>query len=104
MLKTGVAWMTQFTKEMTSALARDERIKDLLDACAMEHFEIACYLALAAAAEKADLPMVAETCRGKREGKGVVGAATGPCTRTGPVARRTGSMRSRGLYRSKVIH
>ncbi len=38
-------------------------VKDLLDAYSMEHFEIACYTALAAAAEKAGLDQVANVCR-----------------------------------------
>ncbi len=41
----------------------DEQLKDLLDADSMEHFEIGCYTALAAAAEKAGLSQVAQLCR-----------------------------------------
>ena len=48
---------------MATKFARDEEIKDLLDAYAMEHFEIACYTALAAAAEQAGFSQVSETCR-----------------------------------------
>ena len=62
-LKTSMGVMTQATKGMFTAFARDERVKDLLDACAMEHFEIACYIALAAAAERAGLAEVVQTCR-----------------------------------------
>ena len=62
-LKTGLGLMAQITKGMGTKFASDERIKDLLDAYSMEHFEIACYTALAAAAEKAGLQQVVETCR-----------------------------------------
>jgi ferritin-like metal-binding protein YciE len=62
-LKTGIGMLAQSAKGVTSAFARDERIKDLLDAYSMEHFEIACYTALAVAAERAGLPEVAQTCR-----------------------------------------
>lgn len=62
-LKTGVGVITQLTKGLGSAFSSDERIKDLLDAYAMENFEIACYTALAAAAERAGLAQVVEICR-----------------------------------------
>lgn len=62
-LKTGVGMMTEMAKGMATKFARDERIKDILDAYAMEHFEIACYTALAAAAERAALPQITEVCR-----------------------------------------
>jgi len=62
-LKTGVGVLAQASKGMTTKFARDEEIKDLLDAYAMEHFEIACYTALAAAAERAGLSQIAEMCR-----------------------------------------
>jgi ferritin-like metal-binding protein YciE len=62
-LKTGFGVIAESTKGLASVFARDERIKDLLDAYSMEHFEIACYTALAAAAERAGLAEVARTCR-----------------------------------------
>lgn len=62
-LKTGMGKMAQGAKGMMTAFAHDERIKDLLDSYMMEHFEIACYTALAAAAERAGLTQVVETCR-----------------------------------------
>jgi ferritin-like metal-binding protein YciE len=62
-LKTGMGMMAQSAKGMMTVFARDERIKDLLDSYMMEHFEIACYTALAAAAERAGLMQVVETCR-----------------------------------------
>jgi ferritin-like metal-binding protein YciE len=63
-LKTGLGIMTEATKGIATAFARDERIKDILNAYSMEHFEIACYLALIAASEQAGLSQVAEICRG----------------------------------------
>jgi ferritin-like metal-binding protein YciE len=62
-LKTGLGVMAQTAKGFGPMFARDDRIKDMLDAYSMEHFEIACYTALAAAAEHADLTRVAEMCR-----------------------------------------
>jgi len=62
-LKTGVGVTLQGMKGMASKFASDERIKDLLDSYSMEHFEIACYLALASGAEAAGLNEVAEMCR-----------------------------------------
>jgi ferritin-like metal-binding protein YciE len=63
-IKTGIGMATEATKGLASAFARDERIKDLLNAYSMEHFEIACYVALITAAENAGLNQVAEICRG----------------------------------------
>lgn len=62
-LKTGVGVLTQTAKGLGTKFARDERIKDLLEAYSMEHFEIACYTALSAAAEQAGLSQVVELCQ-----------------------------------------
>jgi ferritin-like metal-binding protein YciE len=62
-LKTGMGVLAQASKGMVTKFARDEEIKDLLDAYAMEHFEIACYTALAAAAEQAGLAQVTKICQ-----------------------------------------
>jgi ferritin-like metal-binding protein YciE len=62
-LKTGLGSATQALKGIGSVFARDEKIKDLLDAYSMEHFEIACYTALAAGALRAGLTTVAEVCQ-----------------------------------------
>ena len=62
-LKTGLGKIALAAKGLGTAFAGDERIKDLLDAYSMEHFEIACYTALAAASEKANLPQVTQMCR-----------------------------------------
>jgi ferritin-like metal-binding protein YciE len=61
-LKTGMGVVAQATKGLGTKFTRDERIKDLLDAYSMEHFEIACYMALATAAERAGLAQVAAVC------------------------------------------
>jgi ferritin-like metal-binding protein YciE len=63
LLKTSAGTLAQSAKGIMSAFARDERIKDLLDSYSMEHFEIACYTALAAAAEAAGLPEVIQMCQ-----------------------------------------
>ncbi len=47
--KTGLAKAVEGLKGLGTKLAKDEPIKDLLSAYAMEHFEIACYEALKAA-------------------------------------------------------
>jgi ferritin-like metal-binding protein YciE len=62
-VKTGIGALAQTAKGLGSMFARDERIKDLLDAYLMEHFEIACYTALAAAAERAGFDQVVQSCR-----------------------------------------
>jgi ferritin-like metal-binding protein YciE len=62
-VKTGVGLMVQSAKGLTTKFASDERIKDLLDGYMMEHFEIACYTALTAAAERAGLAEVVDVCR-----------------------------------------
>ena len=62
-LKTSAGTLAQSAKGIMSTFARDERIKDLLDSYSMEHFEIACYTTLAAAAETAALPEVVQMCQ-----------------------------------------
>jgi ferritin-like metal-binding protein YciE len=61
-IKTGIGMMAEIAKGIGTAISRDEQIKDLLASYAMEHFEIACYQALIAAAETAGLPEVADAC------------------------------------------
>jgi ferritin-like metal-binding protein YciE len=63
-LKTTIGIVSEATKGIATAFATDERIKDLLNAYSMEHFEIACYLALIAAAENEGLVQIADVCRG----------------------------------------
>jgi ferritin-like metal-binding protein YciE len=62
-LKTGAGMVMQATKGLGTKFSSDERVKDLLDAYSMEHFEIACYTALAAAAQRAGLSQVVDLCR-----------------------------------------
>jgi len=62
-LKTGARIVGQLRRAVATKFARDERIKDLLDGYAMEHFEIACYTALITAAVQAGYGQIAETCR-----------------------------------------
>lgn len=62
-LKTGLGVMGQSAKGMATMFTEDQHIKDLLDAYMMEHFEIASYTALEAAAERAGFSDVAEMCR-----------------------------------------
>lgn len=62
-VKTGIGLMTETMKGIGTALSHDEPIKDLLAGYSMEHFEIACYRALAVAAESAGLPEVGEACK-----------------------------------------
>jgi len=49
-LKTGIAQVVETAKSLGAVFSRDERVKDVLTAYATEHFEIACYTALRAAA------------------------------------------------------
>jgi ferritin-like metal-binding protein YciE len=61
-LKTSLATITESIKGLGTVFARDERVKDLLAAYASEHFEIACYKALRAAATLAHEPTVVSVC------------------------------------------
>jgi ferritin-like metal-binding protein YciE len=62
-IKTGTGKLAETVKGFGTKFARDEQIKDLLTAYAMEHFEIACYTALIAAAEAGNFPEVIAACR-----------------------------------------
>ncbi len=48
---------------MSTGMFRDELVKNAIADYAMEHFEMACYSALASAAEDAGLTELAQTCR-----------------------------------------
>ena len=61
-IKMGAAMMTETIKGLGTAMSQDEEIKDLLASYAMEHFEIACYRALVAAAELAGFAEIADAC------------------------------------------
>lgn len=61
-MKTGISLLTGAMKGFGTAMSRDEVIKDLLTSYAMEHFEIACYRAIIAAAETTGLTDVSQAC------------------------------------------
>lgn len=61
-LKTGLAQMMETVKGMGVMFARDERVKHALASYASEHFEIACYKALRAAALSAGENQIAAVC------------------------------------------
>ena len=61
-LKTAIGVMTETAKGLGTKPASDEPVKDMITAYSNEHFEIACYRALAAAAEQAGLPEVTAVC------------------------------------------
>jgi ferritin-like metal-binding protein YciE len=54
--------MAEAMQIATASLSHDESIKDLLTCYAMEHFEVACYKTVIAAAKAAHLPYVAKAC------------------------------------------
>ena len=60
--KTSLGMIAETMKGLGMALSHDEPIKDLLSVYAMEHFEIACYMTLSAAADAVGLPHVMNTC------------------------------------------
>ena len=60
--KTSVGMIAETMKGLGTALSHDEPIKDLLATYSIENFEIACYMALAAAADAVGLPQVMNTC------------------------------------------
>ena len=61
-IKTGMSTVMEAMKGMGSKFTRDERVKDLLVAYASEHFEIASYRALRAAAEAVGEPQIVAVC------------------------------------------
>jgi ferritin-like metal-binding protein YciE len=61
--KTELGVLTEKVKELTTTLSDDQQIKDLLTDYAIESFEIACYSAIAVAAEIAGLSQIANDCR-----------------------------------------
>jgi ferritin-like metal-binding protein YciE len=61
-LKTGMAKAGGFFQGLSTGMAKDELVKNNLADIATEHFEIACYTALARAAEAAGEPDIKRTC------------------------------------------
>jgi ferritin-like metal-binding protein YciE len=62
-LKSAAGASMGFMQGMATGMFRDELVKNAIGDYAMEHFEMACYSALAAAADEAGLPDIAQTCR-----------------------------------------
>jgi len=62
-LKTGMASVMGTVQGMTTKLAKDELIKNTLHDYGTEHFEIACYTSLIAAAENLGDQETAQVCR-----------------------------------------
>jgi ferritin-like metal-binding protein YciE len=61
-VKAGLGMAAETVKGVGTRMARDEQVKDVLASYAMEHFEIACYTALAAGADTAGLPEISDAC------------------------------------------
>jgi ferritin-like metal-binding protein YciE len=61
-LKTTLAQGMEIMKGLGTTFAKDERVKDVLAAYASEHFEIACYTALSAAAKHLRIKAIVDTC------------------------------------------
>jgi len=62
-VKTSIGLTMETVKGLSTALSHDEQIKDLISSYAMEYFEIACYQALAVAADAAGLPHIVNACK-----------------------------------------
>lgn len=61
-IKTGIAQVMETVKGIGTAFADDERVKDVLVAYGTEHFEIACYTALRAAAVTLGENQIVDVC------------------------------------------
>ena len=61
--KTGLGLLAETMKGAGAAVAHDHVVKEMVACYTSEHFEIACYEAIIAAAEIAGLPDVADACR-----------------------------------------
>lgn len=61
-VKTTVAAAIETLKSLGSSFAKDAGVKAMLASYAAEHFEIGCYLALAAGARNLGMPDIAKTC------------------------------------------
>jgi len=62
-VKTAAGRTMGMVEGISTGLFRDSLVKNAIADYAMEHFEMACYSALAASADDAGLPNVAQTCR-----------------------------------------
>lgn len=63
-MKSAMGNVMGMVQGASSGMFRDELVKNVLSDYASEHFEIACYRSLVAAAEEANQPEIAEVCRG----------------------------------------
>lgn len=61
-LKSGLAKTMEALRGMGTFFAKDDEVKDILSAYAMEHFEIACYTSLKAGAQTAGFPQIVAIC------------------------------------------
>lgn len=61
-LKTTFAQTLEAMKNIGPSFAKDAGVKAMLAAYASEHFEIGCYIALAAGARNLDMPDIAKVC------------------------------------------
>lgn len=61
-IKSAIGNLMGMVQGASTGMFRDELIKNMLADYASEHFEIACYRSLIAAAEEAGKPAVAEIC------------------------------------------
>jgi ferritin-like metal-binding protein YciE len=61
-IKTGLGKMTGTAQQLSGLFASDEVMKGSIADYAFEHYEIACYRVLIAAATEADAPEVAQLC------------------------------------------
>lgn len=62
LVKTGIAEASGLIQETLTSFASDKRVKDLLTACAGEHFEIACYTAIQTAAQILGEESIMDSC------------------------------------------
>ena len=62
-MKSAMGNITGMVQGASSGMFKDELVKNFLSDYAAEHFEIACYTSLIAAAEEVGQPQVASICR-----------------------------------------
>lgn len=62
-MKSAVGSLTGLVQGVSSGMYKDEIVKNFLSDYAAEHFEIACYTSLIAAAEEVGQPQIAAVCR-----------------------------------------
>ena len=62
-LKSAIGNVTGLFQGASSSMFKDELVKNFLSDYAAEHFEIACYTSLIAAAEELGQPQIAAICR-----------------------------------------